>query len=108
MATVGLSPVVTDELISASADDGNQVAGDGCNLACQVEACGNGRADLGEACDDGNQEVGDGCDACRSERCGNAASTPVRAVTMGIKSIQTRAPARVARRAAVMASHGKI
>ena len=61
-------------------DDGNTVAGDGCDQTCQVEAgyvcareepcsvieCGNGHVDPGETCDDGNTDPGDGCD----EQCG--------------------------------------
>jgi cysteine-rich repeat protein len=73
-------------------DDGNIADGDGCNARCELEACGNGRLDLGEACeppgtpicgplcqritaycgnrfidvgeecDDGNVILGDGCD----------------------------------------------
>ena len=59
-------------------DDGNTLAGDGCNGACQVEpnwtcppagacmrkfACGDGIINPGEVCDDGNTTDGDGCDA---------------------------------------------
>ena len=34
-------------------DDGNQVAGDGCNSVCQIEElCGNGQIDDGEDCDE--------------------------------------------------------
>ena len=44
-------------------DDGNTIAGDGCDRYCRVEGsiCGNGILDRGEECDDGNNENGDGC-----------------------------------------------
>jgi cysteine-rich repeat protein len=49
-------------------DDGNADAGDGCDSACFLEACGNGRLQDGEECDDGNTIAGDGCDAsCGAE-----------------------------------------
>jgi fibro-slime domain-containing protein len=59
-------------------DDGNTIAGDGCNGACQVEPnwtcppagackrsfkCGDGVINPGEVCDDGNTIDGDGCNA---------------------------------------------
>jgi fibro-slime domain-containing protein len=59
-------------------DDGNTLAGDGCNGACQVEpnwtcppagpctrsfVCGDGAINPGEVCDDGNSADGDGCNA---------------------------------------------
>jgi fibro-slime domain-containing protein len=59
-------------------DDGNTLAGDGCNGACQVEpnwecppagpchrtfACGDGVINPGEVCDDGNITDNDGCNA---------------------------------------------
>ena len=48
-------------------DDGNQVPGDGCDAACQIEVpapvCGNGVVEAGEDCDDGNVVGGDGCPA---------------------------------------------
>lgn len=55
-------------------DDGNLVAGDGCDATCRVEnLCGNGRVNAGEQCDDGNRVPGDGCSSeCRTEiLCGN-------------------------------------
>ena len=57
-------------------DDGNAVAGDGCDRDCVIEpappACGDGVVKDSEACDDGNLTPGDGCDSrCRRERCGN-------------------------------------
>ncbi len=58
-------------------DDGNSLAGDGCNGGCRVEpnficpvpgqpcefnfVCGNGVIEPGEVCDDGNALGGDGC-----------------------------------------------
>lgn len=60
-------------------DDGNEVSGDGCTAACQIEldymcptpgapcqstvACGNAILSSTEACDDGNTVGGDGCSA---------------------------------------------
>ena len=59
-------------------DDGNTLAGDGCNGACQVEPnwacpaagacmrafrCGDSVINPGEVCDDGNTNDGDGCSA---------------------------------------------
>jgi fibro-slime domain-containing protein len=59
-------------------DDGNTVAGDGCNGICHVEpnwmcpsagactrkfTCGDGVINPGEVCDDGNTKDGDGCNA---------------------------------------------
>ncbi len=57
-------------------DDGNLVAGDGCDPQCGQEpfVCGNGIVEPGEDCDDGNHVAGDGCDpVCQSEPgiCGN-------------------------------------
>ena len=50
---------VTDERYE-SCDDGNIVAGDGCNAECRVEplppaVCGNGRIEQGEQCDGGDR-----------------------------------------------------
>ncbi len=42
-------------------DDGNVVAGDGCDDTCILETCGDGTLDDGEQCDDGNRIDGDGC-----------------------------------------------
>jgi fibro-slime domain-containing protein len=59
-------------------DDGNTLAGDGCNGACKVEPnwtcppagpcmrsfkCGDGIINPGEVCDDGNTTDGDGCNS---------------------------------------------
>ena len=63
-------------------DDGNLIAGDGCNKSCSIETdwtcsgtpsmcmpiCGNGDVQVGETCDDGGTTPGDGCDAvCQAE-----------------------------------------
>lgn len=62
-------------------DDGDAIAGDGCDATCSIEAgytcsgepsvctqCGNGELQDGETCDDGNAISGDGCDAtCATE-----------------------------------------
>jgi len=63
-------------LTSAEAcDDGNAIAGDGCDPSCGVESgfactgapsrcsktCGDGRVEASEACDDGNLAPDDGC-----------------------------------------------
>ncbi len=61
-------------------DDGNAVAGDGCDPSCEIEdgftctgepsrcseTCGDGRVDPAEDCDDENDAPGDGC----SHTCG--------------------------------------
>lgn len=57
-------------------DDGAQESGDGCDEACQLESCGDGKRDRFEGCDDGNRRSGDGCDRhCQDEMpppaCGN-------------------------------------
>lgn len=47
-------------------DDGNQLAGDGCEADCTASpapVCGNGTVEMAEACDDGNAIDGDGCEA---------------------------------------------
>lgn len=60
-----------------SCDDGNLVAGDGCNATCNTEpgynctgtpsicasVCGDGIVAAGEACDDGNLTSADGCNS---------------------------------------------
>jgi cysteine-rich repeat protein len=52
-------------------DDGNRIAGDGCNFDCtSTEVCGNNVLDYfrGERCDDGNMRSRDGCSgACQEE-----------------------------------------
>lgn len=67
-----------------SCDDGNKIAGDGCDQACQPEpnfvcnlpgqpcvstvVCGDQKRTGAETCDDGNTIGGDGCDAsCQTE-----------------------------------------
>jgi cysteine-rich repeat protein len=52
-------------------DDGNFIAGDGCDPACQWEpsVCGNCVVEAGEECDDGNKTNGDGCDATCLDEC---------------------------------------
>ena len=53
-------------------DDGNDVQDDGCDNACQVGFCGNGRLEDGEACDDGNDDNEDDCVAdCVDAFCGD-------------------------------------
>ena len=62
---------------SEQCEDGNLVAGDGCDPHCHIEAgwvcdgagcraarCGDGIAAGVESCDDGDAEAGDGCAAC--------------------------------------------
>ncbi len=46
-------------------DDGNTLAGDGCDATCGDEFCGDGLVNDGgaESCEDGNAMDGDGCDA---------------------------------------------
>jgi|GEM_PF-4369879 len=77
-----------DANLGERCDDGNEVDGDGCNIACQPEPgyvcrifggcfptlCGDGVIDFdwetqtGESCEDGNVLPGDGCDAlCKTE-----------------------------------------
>ncbi len=58
-------------------DDGNQVAGDGCENDCTITpaVCGNSMVEGSEACDDGNQVAGDGCEADCTKTpavCGNS------------------------------------
>ena len=52
---------IVDPSFGEICDDGNNVAGDGCDPSCQ-SVCGDGRVDLGEECDDGNTIAGDGCE----------------------------------------------
>ncbi len=55
-------------------DDGNAINGDGCNVFCIAEVCGDGvlQTAIGEECDDGNTISGDGCRAdCTIEVCGD-------------------------------------
>jgi fibro-slime domain-containing protein len=71
-------------------DDGNEVDGDGCSMACTLEpectagacssSCGDGIKLAPEACDDGNVIAGDGCSPeCTVEtgfHCDDGASNP--------------------------------
>ncbi len=65
--------VCGDGLVEAPelCDDGNLVAGDGCDASCNAEhlvVCGDGVVEAPELCDDGNLVAGDGCDAsCNAE-----------------------------------------
>lgn len=73
---------VTQIAYGEQCDDGNLIAGDGCDPSCKHEAlpyrvslCGDGYRELDEQCDDGNTVNGDGCSSvCTVERldlCGN-------------------------------------
>jgi cysteine-rich repeat protein len=80
----GSPPACGDGLVAQGepCDDGNDVAGDGCDAACAEEAgyacsgepsacaavCGDGLLRGSEVCDDANLKAGDGCDgACAGE-----------------------------------------
>lgn len=78
-----LTPCGNGVLDSGEAcDDGNNVAGDGCDAACGTESpaeCGNGVLEAGEDCDDQNTTTGDGCHECAFEVasvCGNGVLEP--------------------------------
>ncbi len=65
-------------------DDGNAIAGDGCEANCTVTpekaACGNGKLEDAEVCDDGNTTSGDGCQAdctLTQTRCAAADAPPL-------------------------------
>ena len=67
-------PVCGDATINGqeSCDDGNLVAGDGCDAQCELEICGDGLLSAGEGCDDGNLASDDGCSSvCIVEACGD-------------------------------------
>ncbi|MBX7149025.1 hypothetical protein K1X76_08055 [bacterium] len=52
-------------------DDGNQSDGDGCDISCHKEVCGDGVVNNNgaEECDDGNGTDGDGCSSvCKIEK----------------------------------------
>jgi cysteine-rich repeat protein len=55
--------------IGETCDDGNTMAGDGCDASCQIEVvCGDGVLQPGEQCDDHNTNAGDGCSpSCQLE-----------------------------------------
>lgn len=74
-----------DSYVNAGAgeqcDDGNTLAGDGCDSDCHIEVaelCGDDAFDAEtEECDDGNNEAGDGCGpGCWIEGCGNSFLDP--------------------------------
>ncbi|MFH1406164.1 MAG: LamG-like jellyroll fold domain-containing protein, partial [Nanoarchaeota archaeon] len=59
------------EPASEECDDDNNVNGDGCDLNCKKEVCGNGviQSWIGETCDDGNIISEDNCsNACQIEQ----------------------------------------
>ena len=80
---------ITSGPMAEQCDDGNNLAGDGCDPSCVIEpgwicvsqasevnttalrcepVCGDGLLVVGEACDDGNQNSGDGCSqSCKPE-----------------------------------------
>ncbi len=69
------APACGDRHVNTAAgeqcDDGNTVAGDGCSPQCQIEACGNGVLDPGEACDEGGVDTTN-CDSdCTRPACGD-------------------------------------
>jgi cysteine-rich repeat protein len=65
--TMGLVPIECGNFIieqGETCDDGNTVAGDGCDENCIIEPiCGDASIDPPELCDDGNTANGDGCSA---------------------------------------------
>lgn len=58
-----------NSLFGEQCDDGNAVAGDGCEANCTHRTgCGNGERESNEQCDDGNTHSGDGCsEFCTTE-----------------------------------------
>ena len=74
-------------------DDTSTAGGDGCSPLCEIERCGNGVLDVGEACDDGNAVNGDGCRTnCTPSRCAATASrsTAARAAMTGATPTRRR------------------
>lgn len=71
----GCGDGVLQWMLAELCDDGNTLAGDGCDATCQSdETCGNGVVDAvtGEECDDGNLDDDDDCTAtCKLHRCGD-------------------------------------
>ena len=81
-------------------DDGNTLAGDGCNGACQPEpnwncppagpctrafACGDGTINPGEVCDDGNTADNDGCNStCTVQNAGYSCIAGKRCVSVSV------------------------
>ena len=75
----GSNPYCGDGTVNTAneeCDDGNQILGDGCDLACKIEeevhpaaaVCGDGVKEDPEQCDDGNTVSLDGCsDVCELE-----------------------------------------
>jgi cysteine-rich repeat protein len=60
------------DTVNETCDDGNTEDGDGCDLNCKIENCGDGVLNTNEGCDDSNIDAGDGCSpACQEEVCGN-------------------------------------
>jgi cysteine-rich repeat protein len=55
--------------VQEQCDDGNNISGDGCSAACQIELppeCGNDQVEAGEECDDGLANSDTESDACRT------------------------------------------
>jgi cysteine-rich repeat protein len=46
-----------DSEVGEECDDGNLIEGDGCDLGCLIEECGNSRMESNEECDDGNTDT---------------------------------------------------
>ncbi len=59
-----------NRMAGEACDDGNHASGDGCSADCGHEICGNGVADLGEACDEGEETPGCNSD-CTLALCGD-------------------------------------
>ncbi|MBZ5711117.1 DUF4215 domain-containing protein [Nannocystis pusilla] len=84
-STTDATPVCGDGDLNPGeqCDDGNDVAGDGCENNCTTtpgKKCGDGTKDPDEDCDDGNNIDGDGCEAnCRlpvTMECGDGELNP--------------------------------
>jgi cysteine-rich repeat protein len=57
-------------------DDSNTTPGDGCNSMCQIESCGNGVKDTGEACDTNATDGYCSKDCSSDGSCGNGIRDP--------------------------------